>query len=419
MSKCGFVIASWVLSLLSSVVASAETPSTSYSKVTPESNLTATWIAVRSQQRETIPPRSRIVIAEIAGYNGVDCAQEVKDALVRRLLDNSNFEVLSRDDLGLILFEGDEAWGGRFNTATAPKLGELLAASYFVVGRVSFCGTSFRKARGGDWEQLFSVYANLQVIDSESGKVVFASASQGTALVPPGQLELASEKQDIAEAPPEGTTSSYRSGSPLSPNAQAPDGDGRQKRVKRFFSRIAGKVREAKDAAQPQDENQDAKDIPRGDPRDPFLRFRAADNMVNQFADKFLGRPLWEKVTMWQNDRWRYGASPYLVKLGDCPRAVTLLEGSAKLELPQMVPEEVAEYLHNYGVALLCVGKTKMAMKKLRSAYRIRSDDSTLKMQGLAARIEEWSLVVEVDVEAEVEGIRDGDEAYFRHASRR
>lgn len=71
------------------------------------------------------------------------------------------------------------------------------------------------------------------------------------------------------------------------------------------------------------------------------------------------------------------------------------------------MPEpDVAEFLHNYGVALLCANQPGRAIPKLLSAYRVGNDQSTLKMLGLAAKIMDWSLYVDVDMEPEMELLR-------------
>ena len=99
---------------------------------------------------------------------------------------------------------------------------------------------------------------------------------------------------------------------------------------------------------------------------------------------------------------WKFGRSVGFVRLGHCSEAVNRLENGAAQELPHMNDVDVAKYLHNYGVALLCANRPEEAMRKLRSAYRVGNNQSSLKMLDLAARIIEWSLHVEVDEEPEV-----------------
>lgn len=385
-------------------------------KVLDESQMMSTWIAVKPQVGESLPPGSRIVVSRVVGsLGGADCAQAVKDALFRRLIDNGRYTVLSRDDLELILFEGDESWGGRFNTQTAPKLGELLGAGYFIVGRVSYCGPTVRKRADGEWESLFSLFATLQVIDSATAEVVFASASEGSAIRPPESLSLATEEQpgyESASVDQAGEKKGFWRSISAADVVETVS-DVKDKRSQRLLGRVMGKTLKG----QPEEsvgsgsEEEPLKPYGRGE-FDDYLIIRAADSMVDKFADKLFGRPLWERVEMWSSKRWRYGDSAYLVKLGDCPRAVALLEGSAALQTDEMTPHDVAEYLHNYGVALLCVGEVEPALRKLRSAYRIDGHKSTLAMLGLAARMEEWSLVTEVDEGAEIKRVREED-TYF------
>jgi len=400
------------LSILFSTPAAPEGSAQSSVVVLPASQLMGTWIAVTPSAREIIvPPGSRIVIANIAGgLSAGGCAQAVKDALVRRLIDNTKYEVLSRDDLGLILFEGDQGWGGRFNSTTAPKLGEILGAGYFIVGRISYCSESPIRLPDGGLGTVFKIFATLQVIDSKTGKVTFASASEGVAFPPPKQLLFgknrpSSDEEARALASGRGALVGESDSSGSATNAK-------RKQPVKTLKRIAGKVfKKAAETTEVMDEEAEKEEkVP---PFVDYLILRAADDLVDRFADKFLGRPTWERIEMWQNAQWRFGKSVFLVKLGDCPGAVSLLEGVAEFELSQMTPKDVAEYLHNYGVALLCTGQTEMAMKKLRSAYRINSHESALRMLGLAARIEEWSLMVEVDEQSEIKRVRERDDAYF------
>lgn len=105
---------------------------------------------------------------------------------------------------------------------------------------------------------------------------------------------------------------------------------------------------------------------------------------------------------MWESSYWNYGDSVRYVKLGQCPMALSYLRERAAPEVAQMPDKDVAEYLHNLGVALLCADKPEEAMDKLRSAYRIGYDQSTLRMIGLAAKVMEWSLDVQIDTQPEV-----------------
>ncbi len=105
---------------------------------------------------------------------------------------------------------------------------------------------------------------------------------------------------------------------------------------------------------------------------------------------------------MWTSPKWSYGRSIRFVKRGHCARAVQLLEAS-RGEVQDMTDVDVANYLHNIGVSLLCNNERDEAILKLRSAYRITYDPSTLDMIELASRLDEWTLNVEVDRQPEVE----------------
>ncbi|MEM8997117.1 MAG: CsgG/HfaB family protein, partial [Acidobacteriota bacterium] len=149
----------------------------------PDSELREISILGRSRAEVTLPRGSRIVIAGIAGT----CDLELKNALAKRLVDNNEFQVLDRDNLDRVLIEADANWGGRFNSNTAVRLGELLGASVFIVGQVIYCGTPdgrefpprselYTWRPTGEKAQLFAV---LQVLDLKTGKVIMSSANRG------------------------------------------------------------------------------------------------------------------------------------------------------------------------------------------------------------------------------------------------
>ena len=362
-------------------------------RVIPESRLVEISVLTTSSTAIEIPPKSRIVVADIAG----DCAVELKNALTRRLVDNADFEVLSRDNLEQILIESDNNWAGRFNTETAVKLGRLLGASLFIVGQVVYCGPSggqFDSYESGDPYDIFAV---LQIIDPETGKVVMSSANEGKYLPDSAPLLFSATPEDYAQAVAETAVD-------VASVAQADDRSSKKKgRFKKLSQKLARALEEVQqpiaekaevESTQPEDKSQGS--------TVNYPAFKASEDLANGFADKFFSRPTWEKVEMWESSYWNYGDSVRYVKLGQCPMALSYLRERAAPEVAQMPDKDVAEYLHNLGVALLCADKPEEAMDKLRSAYRIGYDQSTLRMIGLAAKVMEWSLDVQIDTQPEV-----------------
>ena len=141
----------------------------------PESPLVEIAVLTTKKHAVDIPSKSRIVVSDITG----PCSIELKNALARRLVDNVDYEVLSRDNLDKILIESKSQWAGDFNTQTAVKLGRLLGASLFIVGEIVYCGSpgghSFDYQQGSS----FDIFAVLQMIDPETGRVVLSSANEG------------------------------------------------------------------------------------------------------------------------------------------------------------------------------------------------------------------------------------------------
>lgn len=355
-----------------------------------------------------VPKGSRIVIAGLEG----DCANSVKDALMKRLIDNQNYSVLTRDNLNQIIGESDLSWAGRFNTETAAKLGRLMGASLWIVGRVAYCGQSFASSVDRKTDAEFSVIAHLQIIDLSTGQVLVSSSSEGryiprdlaefdlagagSSAPPPDLLDGAGEGDENLEAaggrpaeePPAGTEQE-----PGSPSKLADFRANLAKRARSLMSHASGQVSDLQKLGEKSERKKKVQE---------YIVMKAAEDMANGFADKFFSRPVWEDVEMWTNPRWTYGDAIRPVKLGHCPAAVKSFEGQAAEELPRMTERETAEYLHNYGVALLCANEVDMAVDKLRASYRIATSPSTLKMLGLAGRISEWSLEVAIESQPEV-----------------
>jgi hypothetical protein len=357
------------------------------SATSPEADVVGISIVVTPKIKRIIPKGSRIVIANITG----DCSTEVKDALMRRLIDNSDYDVLTRENLDQILWESDINWGGRFNTETAAKLGKLMGASLFIVGRVAYCGYSASDSPDSKFGE-FNVFAALQIIDLETGKVLVSSANEGTYIPRPAPLLPAGGPVDSSRIASSTTDSTGSAASVSSEASDQPEKGSPFRILKNPFKGASG--------SQPSSPKRlkDEKTAPEPEP-DTYVRIKAAEDMANGFADKFFARPTWEKVEMWEDPQWKYSDSIRHVRLGHCPTAVRFLEGDASRDLPNMQERDVARYLHNFGVALLCANNPELAMQKLRSAYRVDYNQTTLKMLGLAGKIIEWSLDVEVDQE--------------------
>ncbi len=360
-------------------------------------------ILVRGNRRTNIPDKANIVIASING----ECAEPIKHALMKRLIDNNRYSVLTRDNLQQIIGEADLSWAGRFNTETATKLGRLMGASLWVVGRVAYCGRTFAESTDDKNSQSYTILATLQLIDINTGKVLVSSASEGT-YIPRNfaKLALASLDSDSPSGSDK-TGGAHPTGrerltelaveTVRSELGEAKSGE----RLKNFGGRVLQKLRSSREktveiAKKVKNKSRKSKAL-------EYVRLRAAEDLVDDFADRFFSRPSWEVVEMWNNKLWTYGKASRLVKLGHCSEASEMLKTAASKELPFMNEIETAEYLHNYGVTLLCSNELNSAIKKLRAAYRISTNISTLKMLGLTGRIEEWSLEMPPEEEPEVE----------------
>ena len=362
----------------------------------PDSEIIRLSVLVTPNAKKAIPKNSRIVVAHIEGRDtreGLDdCANAVKDALMRRLIENADYDVLSRDDLDWIYQEMKNNWGGTFNTATTAKLGELLGASLFVVGRVGYCGPTTNTAPDSEWPVQFSIFASVQVIDLATGKVVVSSAGEGNYVPSSGDLAtLLTLPKSMSEQEAEEALEELAKQRSFWQKAKDAFRRIFKWSKKNFLVQNQGL---ASAGGTVQDQQKKIKQ---------YELFQAADDLANSFADNFFARSTWQTVEMWHEDRWQHAAAVHLVKLGDCPEALRLFESSAVNELAQMNQVEMARYLHNYGVVLLCANEPQRAVEKLRSAYRLGYNKTTLGMLGLARKMEEWALAAEDDVQPEVD----------------
>lgn len=387
-------------------------------------------ISLSPSVTDLVPDGARIVIANISG----ECADEVKDALVRRLIDNTNYNILARDYLKQIILENEGEWAGDFNTETATKLGRLLGASLWIVGKVTFCGKSLGENIGQSDAGNFTIDASLQIIDLETREVLVSSFSQGSYSKPlspfmnsepvlsgflrerkintssandsanspnsPPSNEEASAETQSSEAPKDPQASA----SALQPSDRVPVY--RSAEEAKRFRELGIKARPAVLKAKATRLLQRKRDNPRTATKNTPERYeknRAADDLANKFADKFFSRPFWELVQMWQSDDWLYSKAIAYVQLGQCPLGVRFLTNEASKELDQLSKEHLSNYLHNLGVTLLCSNRIDEAKEKLRSAYRVENNLATLRMLGLASKISEWQLSAEVDKSPEIQ----------------
>ena len=356
-------------------------------------------VVMPNEGRVTPKKGSTIFIADISG----PCSEEVKNALMRRLIDNADYDVLTRDNLQQIFVESEMNWGGKFNTETGAKIGELLSASLFIVGRVVYCGPLVSNSDQEE-EQGYSIFAALQLVDIETGKVLLSSPSEGK-FIPRQALvylldDIDQEFPDPKEVAHSAVASRRKKFSDFlwkatsSGSTTSTDDQAAQRSAASTASKTSQPPAKTKDGGQ-------VKEVSMAGSLKNYPIIKAAESLANGFANNFFSRPTWETALMWTSDEWNYGNSIRYVQLGNCPIAVTLLE-EASVEMDKMPPSDIAKYLHNYGVALLCANNPELAMHKLRSSYRIEKSQSTLDMMGLAAKIIEWSLDVEIDTGPEI-----------------
>lgn len=393
--------------------------------------------------KSAVPAKTRIVIMGLQG----PCSGNVKDALVRRLVENTDYDILTRENLRQIVRERDMQWAGDFNSRSAIQIGELLGASMFIVGRVLICEEAFDPAT----RELKRVrmQAALQLLDLDTGKVLASSASEGTYV--PGSQELFFSyvgNRSPQDTKPERDRLGDFFGRLTNLSDRVNQGASAIQSLRRLRDDpsslrpswtypMLGRLPEVSQLGETTSET--TKRVDEDDPRDGSLtdpcnpcadpldveqalwtdhRIRrheyisAAQELADSFADRFFTRPTWENVEMWPNFDERYGEVTRDVKLGRCQKAVDRLESTETESLSELAVYDMAEFLHNYGVALLCANQIDAAKRKLYAAYRIAYHPSSLRMVDLANRMKEWTLKATPDREPEMNILLSRDEFF-------
>lgn len=322
---------------------------------------------------------------------------------MRRLTDNTSYTVLTRDNLEQIIGEKQLAWAGDFNTQTAAKLGQLMGASLWIVGKVVYCGKTVTKQDPDEPTTEYNVFSTVQIINLETGEVLISSTSDGSYtpqkdvsvelfISRPDKKSNSQTQGDSGTAPEDSKQANSSSKSEAS--LEANDWSASFSSMTERAVSTGTLVQEVGPAKSPAGEAAKTTE-------EIGIRL-AADDMANSFADKFFGRPLWDHVDMLSRPQHLYSQSLRFVKLGQCQKAVDFMGDVASWELPNLNSWQISEYLHNYGVALLCANHLEQATDKLRAAYRLGGSITTLKMIDLASKLEEWRLEVEPDVQPEI-----------------
>jgi tetratricopeptide (TPR) repeat protein len=90
---------------------------------------------VRRPAEINLKDYKRIAVGDIDGLDR-DRAADVADAIVTRLVELDNFDVLDRQHLGMILEEHDLTLSGMIDENTAVEIGKLIGSAALIFGRV-------------------------------------------------------------------------------------------------------------------------------------------------------------------------------------------------------------------------------------------------------------------------------------------
>ena len=134
-------------------------------------------------------------------------ASLVSEFVIEKLLDSERFNVVERDMLMSMMQEYNFNMSGMVNPATAPKIGQLIGAQFFVVGSVTglsskVSGASYSSSVGaGAGMNLNTVIANitLRIIDAETGRIVMAVSGTGESASSNTEFKLTKSKTSTLE----------------------------------------------------------------------------------------------------------------------------------------------------------------------------------------------------------------------------
>lgn len=134
-------------------------------------------------------------------------ASLVSEFVIEKLLDSERFNVVERDMLMSMMQEYNFNMSGMVNPATAPQIGQLLGAQFFVAGSVTglstkVSGASYGNSFGtGAGMNLNTVIANvtLRIIDAETGRIVLAVSGTGESASTNMEFKLTKTKTSSTE----------------------------------------------------------------------------------------------------------------------------------------------------------------------------------------------------------------------------
>jgi len=116
-------------------------------------------------------------------HGGYRVGQGAADILTTELVKTTDFDVFERGNLSSIMTEQDMSNSGRFDSATAAKIGKLAGVQYVVTGAVTEYGESSSGISGGGMfsagKKGYFAAVDVRVVDVNTGKILFADSGEG------------------------------------------------------------------------------------------------------------------------------------------------------------------------------------------------------------------------------------------------
>lgn len=115
-----------------------------------------------------------------AQYGGWRVGQGASDILTTELAKTGKFSVMERNKLASVMKEQDMGASGRFDPATAARIGKIIGVEYIITGAVTEYGQSASGGGGGGvrvGKKGYHASVDVRMVDATTGEIVFADSA--------------------------------------------------------------------------------------------------------------------------------------------------------------------------------------------------------------------------------------------------
>ena len=115
-----------------------------------------------------------------AQYGGWRVGRGASDILTTELAKTGKFSVMERNKLASVMKEQDMGASGRFDPATAARIGKIIGVEYIITGAVTEYGQSASGGGGGGvrvGKKGYHASVDVRMVDATTGEIVFADSA--------------------------------------------------------------------------------------------------------------------------------------------------------------------------------------------------------------------------------------------------